>query len=91
MWILFLILGAALILVLCETWLGGDSASHAQDLQPGVQSIPARLTAWEASVKVVPLFLGGIGLPLMFAHPPSGILCLLLALGLFLVGRIFTT
>ena len=91
MWILFLVLGAALILVLCETWFGGDSASHAQDLVPGVQSIPAKLSAWEASVKVVPLFLGGLGLPLMLAHPLSGILCLILALGLFLLGRKFTT
>lgn len=91
MWILFLILGAALILLLCETWFGGDSASHSQDLVPGVQSLPAKLSAWEASVKVVPLFLGGVGLPLMFAHLLLGVFCLLLAVGLFLLGRRFTS
>jgi hypothetical protein len=90
MWILFLILGAALVLVLCETWLGGDSVLHDQDVEPGEKSVPAGTSAWEASVRILPIFLGGVGLPLTFAHPSSGILCLALALGLFFLGRTFS-
>lgn len=90
MWILFLILGAALILVLCETWLGGDSALHGQEIEPEVPPAPAGLPAWEAAVKVLPIFLGGVGLPLTLAHSPSGILCLTLAFGLFLLGKTFS-
>ncbi|PTN37864.1 hypothetical protein [Desulfonatronum sp. SC1] len=90
MWIFFLILGAALVLVLCETWLGGDAAFHGQEMEPGVKPASAGLSAWEAVVKVLPIFLGGVGLPLTLAHPSSGILCLALALGLFFLGRTFS-
>ncbi|TVQ99780.1 MAG: hypothetical protein EA399_06525 [Desulfovibrionales bacterium] len=90
MWILALILGAAVVIVLCETWFGGDAAFHGQEMEPEVKSASARLSAWEAVVTVLPIFLGGVGLPLTLAHLPSGILCLILALGLFFLGRSFT-
>ena len=87
MWIFFLILGAALILMLCEISGNRDSALNAQDVEPGSQYSPAGLSAWETSVKVLPIFLGGIGFPLSFAHPLPGVVCLVLALGLFLLGK----
>lgn len=69
-------------LIVCETLIG--QPPHL-DSRAG-SACHRRLPALEAATKAVPLLLAGIGLPLSFAHPGLGLLCLAAAGLLFGLG-----
>lgn len=86
MTILGLIVFAAVILFVCERWVGRRPAIEQHDPERPDQSLSDRLSSREIVFRLMPIFLGGIGLPLLLAHPIPGLLCLSSALALFLAG-----
>jgi hypothetical protein len=87
MWVLVMVVCAAFILLACEKWIGRYPATYQDESAFLEKSLPERFSSKEVAFRLLPFFFGGIGLPLYIAHPLPGILCLILALGLFLVGR----
>ncbi|MBM9537930.1 hypothetical protein [Desulfobulbus alkaliphilus] len=87
MWIT-LTLGAAVVLLLaCEKWIGGCPAMYADDPSYKDQCHSSPISLGETTFGLLPIFLGGIGLPMVLALPILGLSCLLISLGLFFAGK----
>jgi hypothetical protein len=86
MWVVVMIFCTALVLFACEKWFGSYPIDCLDQSEQG-HCLPNRLSIKEVAFRVMPIFLGGIGLPLTFAYPIAGIACLVLALVLFISGR----
>lgn len=67
--------------------MGGYSTPYESELETGQKFSPDAFSSKEIIFRLVPLFLGGVGLPLVLAHPLSGTICLILALLLFLASK----
>ncbi len=87
MWVLVMVVCGAFILLACEKWIGRYPATEEDDSAFLEKSLPERLSSKEVAFRLLPIFFGGIGLPLSLAYPLPGLFCLILALVLFLVGR----
>lgn len=87
MWVFVMIVIATLVLFACERWIGSCPVIDQDGAEFSKQCLPGQLSSREVACRIIPLFLGGLGLPLTLAHPLPGILCLVMALGLFFIGR----
>jgi hypothetical protein len=85
--IVIIICVLAVIFVVCERWLGSCSSNYSEGMTSGCN--PTRISFREAATRALPILLAGIGLPLSFGYPLPGIVLLLTALILFLIGRFF--
>lgn len=85
-----LLIGLAVgLIVVCESGLGWCSAVHAEGMVPEENCHPTRISSGQALTTVGPLFLAGIGLPLLFAFPVQAVACLGAAAGLASQRKLF--
>ena len=83
-----LTLGVAVaVLLVCEKWMGSCPAMYADDPFHKDLCQSSQISFSETTFRILPIFLGGIGLPITLALPGLGLSCLLLAVVLFFAGK----
>ena len=87
MWITLTLGVAVAVLLVCEKWMGSCPAIYADDPFHREPCPSSQMSLKEATFRILPIFLGGLGLPMAFALPGLGLSCLLIAGGLFFAGE----
>ncbi len=87
MWITLTLGVAVAVLLVCEKWIGSCPAMYADNPVHRDLCSSHQISFVETTFRIIPIFLGGIGLPLTLAFPWLGLSCLLIAGGLFFAGQ----
>ncbi|WP_045220111.1 hypothetical protein [Desulfonatronum thioautotrophicum] len=84
---LIILIGVAVsLIVICESGLGWCSAVHADGAVEGTSCSPERIAPRQVLTTVGPLFLLGLGLPLVLEHLQIGLGCLAAGVVLTILG-----
>ncbi|TVQ99784.1 MAG: hypothetical protein EA399_06545 [Desulfovibrionales bacterium] len=84
---LIILIGVAVsLIVICESGLGWCSAVHADGAAEGTSCSPERIAPRQVLTTIGPLFLLGLGLPLVIGHFMIGLGCLAAGGLMFLFG-----
>jgi hypothetical protein len=87
MWITLTLGVAVAVLLVCEKWMGSCPTVYADDPFPWDPCPSSQISLSEAIFRILPIFFGGIGLPMALAFPWLGLSCLLIAGVLFFAGK----